>query len=243
MKILEFDELESTNSRAAELARSLDAPTMIVATKQTAGRGQRGNSWESEPGKNLTFSVLARLKDFPAKRQFAISEATALAIADALGDFGIDARVKWPNDIYVGDKKICGILIEHSLMGSTLQHSIIGAGINVNQREFVSSAPNPVSMMQILGSETSLLEIRSKVASRLEAALSRIADESGRLKVHREFLRRLWRGEGFHPFVDKATGARFEARIAEIQPDGPLILQLPDGSMKSYLFKQVEFIL
>ena len=109
--------MDSTNSYVSHHAASLADMTMVIADAQTAGRGQRGNSWESEPGKNLTFTLLHRPKGVLPREQFAISEATALAVADFLEENGISAAVKWPNDIYVGDRKIAGILIEHSLTG------------------------------------------------------------------------------------------------------------------------------
>lgn len=244
MNLRLLESVDSTNNYAKANAASLPSPTMVVAREQTAGRGQRGNSWESEPGANLTFSVFVRLPGFPARRQFAVSEAVALAVADTLGVFGVQAKVKWPNDIYVGDRKICGILIEHALMGAELMHTVIGAGINVNQKRFLSPAPNPVSMRQLLGKETPVVAVREKVAARLEAAFLRLGDEEGRLGVHREFLRRLWRGDGnAYPFRDASTGEVFKAVIAGIDPDGPLRLRLADGEEREYLFKQVEFLL
>ncbi len=244
MKLIELESVRSTNDYVKENAGSLVSPSMVVARAQTAGRGQRGNSWESEPGANLTFSVFVRLHGFPARRQFAVSEAVALAVADTLGAFGVEAKVKWPNDIYVGDRKICGILIEHSLMGAELMHTIAGAGVNVNQKRFLSPAPNPVSMWQLLGRETQLAAVRDEMVRRLESAFSRIAGEEGRQRVHKEFSGRLWRGDGkAYPFRDTATGEVFEASIAGIDPDGPLRLRLDCGQEREYLFKQVEFLL
>lgn len=245
MRLIELETVDSTNNYAKEHAAGLDSPVMIVAREQTAGRGQRGNSWESEPGANLTFSAFVRLPQIPARRQFALSEGVALAVADTLAAFGIEVKVKWPNDIYVGDRKICGILIEHAIMGTGLTHSIIGAGINVNQRRFLSPAPNPVSMWQLLGRETPVEAVREEMMRRLEDCFGRMDDEEGRMAVHAEFLRRLWRSDGkAYPFRDTATGEVFDARIEGIDPDGPLLLRLPaDATLRTYLFKQVEFLL
>lgn len=244
MNLIELESVRSTNDYVKDNASSLESPTMVVAHEQTAGRGQRGNSWESEPGANLTFSVFVRLTKFPARRQFAVSEAVALAVADTLGVFDIEAKVKWPNDIYVGDRKICGILIEHSLMGAELMHTVIGAGINVNQKEFLSPAPNPVSMFQLLGRPTAVETVREEMIRRLDLAFPRVGDEKGRHRIHQEFLQRLWRGDGdLHPFRDTATGEIFEAVISGIDPDGPLRLRLACGQERTYLFKQVEFMI
>lgn len=240
MKLIELESVRSTNDYVKENAGSLVSPSMVVARAQTAGRGQRGNSWESEPGANLTFSVFVRLHGFPARRQFAVSEAVALAVADTLGAFGVEAKVKWPNDIYVGDRKICGILIEHSLFGDHIRHTVAGAGINVNQREFRSDAPNPVSMVQFLGHDTDLTAFRAEVAQALERRLSVLGGDTESL--HREYLSRLWRGDGgMYPFRDVRAGEEIEAAIEGVAPDGTLRLRLRDGCVRDYAFKEVEF--
>lgn len=249
MNFIHLEETDSTNSHISRNLAQIPSPTMVTAAAQTAGRGQRGNSWESEPGKNITFSVLFRPEHFPARSQFAISEAAALAIADTIAEYGVETKVKWPNDIYAGDKKICGILIENSLTGAELTHTIIGAGININQSRFLSDAPNPVSIFQLTGKETDLVEFRNRVAQHLEQALAGISGEERQEQIHRLFLQRLWRGDGsLYPFRERAGGETFLARIADINPDGPLLLEKEkpgaDGSrLKSYFFKEVEFVL
>lgn len=242
IKILK--EVDSTNSYLMREASSLDAPLMVIARSQTAGRGQRGNSWESEPGKNLTFSVLYRPESFPAVSQFSISEATAFAVVDFLALHGIEAKVKWANDIYVGDKKICGILIQHSLMGPKIGHSVLGIGINVNQTEFLSDAPNPISMKQITGKTYDLDELANQIAACIESRLEKIYSEADRDALHVEFKENLWRGDGkLYPFTDTATGERFEASISDIDPHGPMTLRLSDASIRTYSFKEVAFLI
>ena len=120
MKIKWIDKVDSTNTYLKEHPSEVPAGTMLAARTQKAGRGQRGNSWESEPGKNLTFSFRAENLPLRPSEQFAVSEATALAIVALLRDYDIEAKVKWPNDIYVGNRKICGILIENSIMGDMI---------------------------------------------------------------------------------------------------------------------------
>lgn len=244
MKIVHLKEVDSTNGYVMREAERLDAPVLVSAHTQTAGRGQRGNHWESEPGKNLTFSVLYRPEHFPAIEQFAISEAVALAIVDFLKSEGIAAMVKWANDIYVGDRKICGILIQHALMGSEISHTVIGAGINVNQLRFVSDAPNPVSMAQLTGESYNLAYLEKKVALCLERRLAEISTHEGRKSLHDEFLRNIWRMDGnLYAYVDTSTATPFRARIKDILPDGRLILSLPDGAERRYWFKEVAFTL
>ena len=154
IRIHRFETIDSTNS----WLRSLDGGSpgceyeLAVTEFQTSGRGQRGNTWESEPGKNLLFSILAHPGDVKVQEQFFISESIALAVADSVSDLAGDGfTVKWPNDIYWNDSKLAGILIENTLQGSCILDSIIGVGIDVNQTLFKSDAPNPVSLKMITG--------------------------------------------------------------------------------------------
>lgn len=245
MNFLLLEQVDSTNSYVSVHAGELDDMTMVIADTQTAGRGQRGNSWESEPGRNLTFTLLHRPKGIAPREQFAISEATALAIADFLEETGIEAKVKWPNDIYAGDSKIAGILIEHSLTGSAITDTRIGVGLNVNQREFRSDAPNPVSMANLLGADTDISRVAARVGAHLEARLSLAATPEGREEMHREFKRRLWRGDGAeHPFRRRDTGETFPGVITDVSPEGPIsILDTASGSTSIFMFKEVEFLL
>ncbi|MDE6341987.1 MAG: biotin--[acetyl-CoA-carboxylase] ligase [Muribaculaceae bacterium] len=242
MKIIHLEVVDSTNEYVMREAPTLEAPVMVVAHTQTAGQGQRGNTWESAPGQNLTFTVFYRPAGLPPMAQFSMSEAVALAVVDLLAEYGIDAKVKWPNDIYVADRKICGILIRHSIMGGSISYSVIGAGINVNQTAFLSDAPNPVSMRQLTGSSYSLPELEAEMAEHLERRLQRISDPAYRGTLHEEFKRKLWRGDGeLYQFRDTATGQHFKARIDEIALHGPISLRLADGTMRTYAFKEVAF--
>lgn len=243
MKTVRFEEIDSTNSYLEREACNMEAPVMVIAGRQTAGRGQRGNSWESEPGKNLTFSVLIRPEEFRAAEQFSISEAAALAITDFLSQHGVSASVKWPNDIYVGDRKICGILIKHTLSGQHIGSTIIGAGVNINQTEFLSDAPNPVSLRQLTGRVYDLETLTCTISECMERRLGMIYGLLHREALHTEFMSRLWRGDGcLHPFRDSATGEAFEASIDNIGMDGVLTLRRKDTSTRQYLFKEVSFI-
>lgn len=243
MRLIWLDEVDSTNSYLERNARDIADTVMIAARKQSAGHGQRGNSWESAPDENLTFSVLYHPKEFKAIEQFAISEATALAVTDMLALHGIDANVKWPNDIYAADRKICGILIKHSLAGKEISHSIIGVGININQTEFLSDAPNPVSLKQLTGENYDLESLAAETAECLNKRLEMIYGIRHRRELHNEFLCRLWRGDGgYYPFRDTASGENFEAVIDCIGTDGLMTLRLHDGSIRSYRFKEVAFL-
>ena len=148
--IIWLDQIDSTNDEAARRISELDNLSVLSARTQSAGRGQRQNMWLSEPEANLTFSIILKLSDFMAKDQIAISAVTAISIVELLSKYNIPAEIKWPNDIYVGNDKISGILIEHSIKGRKISHSIIGIGLNINQCNFDVSIPNPTSMVQYL---------------------------------------------------------------------------------------------
>lgn len=231
MKAVWIESVASTNAWLREHWAEIPPLTMVCARRQTSGRGQRGNSWEAEPGKNLTFSYHFRPEGVRPAGQFAVSAAVALSIVDLLEHYGLEAKVKWPNDIYVGNRKICGILIENSIMADTLDRSIVGVGLNVNQLEFRSDAPNPVSMAMLAGREFSLEEVAESLR---EPDLSRSGD----------FMRHLWRGDGrLHPYRDAASGEHFLASIAGVEPSGHLLLQPAAGPRRRYAFKEVEALI
>ena len=244
MNILHLEEVDSTNAYIMRNIDELETPMMVTAYRQTAGQGQRGNSWEAEPGKNLTFSIFYRPFALAPMAQFSMSEAVALSVVDFLALYGIEAKVKWPNDIYVGDCKICGILIRHSVTGASVDYSVIGVGINVNQVEFLSDAPNPVSMRQFTEQMYDVPALYAEIAAIMMSRLEQLGDEECRKALHEEFMKSLWRGDGKeYPFVDAASGNTFSASIAGIEAHGPMRLRLSDGTERTYAFKEVAFVL
>ena len=233
-----------TNTYLSRLAATLPGGTVIFTPRQTAGRGQKGNSWESEDGKNATFSLLLKQPPIKARDQFYLSEAAAIAVVEALTTAaGDDFAVKWPNDVYWKDKKVCGMLIENSLDGSDIATCIVGIGINVNQERFLSGAPNPVSLINITGREHDPEEILKQVCSRIEQVVDSLGDENVRQNLHKQYMDALYRNDGgLHPFED-AAGHRFMASVAGIAPDGTLTLRHADGTTHDYLFKEVRHII
>ena len=230
-RIEHIEETDSTNRWLRE--RGADDRTVVVADYQTAGRGCGTNRWESERGRNLLFSMLIRPTDVAANRQFHISMAISLAICKALGQHIGDVSIKWPNDIYWRNAKICGILIENVLKGSTIKESIIGVGLNVNQRQFLSDAPNPVSLWQICEHETD--------REALLAAILESFDRFMRQDVRRAYMALLYRRQGFHPYVD-SEGA-FMAEMVDVEDDGHLLLRDDNGRLRRYAFKEVQFVI
>lgn len=226
--IVHIEETESTNS----WLKGRRQRTVVWAEYQTAGRGQGTNRWESERGKNLTFSICLTPKDLPVNRQFAISMAVSLAICEALGQYIGDLSIKWPNDIYWRNGKIGGILIENNLQGRFIKESIIGVGLNINQREFHSDAPNPVSLWQISGQETGREKLLKDILQTLDRYLGH--------DVKSQYLSMLYRRKGFHPYVDSA-GA-FMAEIEDVEDDGQLVLRDDSGQQRRYAFKEVKIV-
>ena len=230
-KIVHIAQTNSTNQWLREQGGEEDM--VVWADYQTAGRGQGSNHWESERGKNLTFSMLIHPQGIPANRQFSISMAVSLAICEALGQHIGDLSIKWPNDIYWRNGKICGILIENTLHGTMIRDSIIGVGLNVNQRTFQSDAPNPVSLWQICEYETDCELLLKGILRSFEKYLGQ--------DVKEQYISMLYRRRGFHPYADQ-KGA-FMAEIVDVEDDGHLLLRDDNGLQRRYAFKEVTYII
>lgn len=240
-----FDTLHSTHTWLKEHISEIEPDTLVIAREQTAGRGQRGNSWEAEPGKNLTFSFYLRPQNIAPRQQFAISEAIAAAIHNSLLQFSIHTKIKWPNDIYAGDRKISGILIEHAISNpDSIDRTIAGAGINVNQTTFRSDAPNPVSMSLVTGKHYSIEDVTDILCENLKRFLPLISSEKGRSELHSYFLSNLYRGDGkYYPFRIVADNVVRNAKITRVDDAGPITLLFDNGEEETFLFKEIEFIL
>ena len=206
---------------------------MAWAEYQTAGTGCGSNSWESERGKNLTFSMLIHPTEITAQEQFRITEITSVALCETLERYlGQRVEIKWPNDIYVGDRKICGMLIENRLQGSMIKDCIIGIGLNVNQMQFLSDAPNPVSVKQLTGQETDRAEMLEAFLTAFDAAWTLET-------VSADYRQRLYRRVGRHEFED--SEGRFMAEMVCVEDDGHLVLRDDNGRQRRYAFKEVVF--
>lgn len=241
-RFIRLNETTSTNNYLRGLVgkESLPEGSVVVTEFQTAGRGQVGNSWESEEGRNLMFSVILYPDFLPANRQFLISQIAALSVKETLDQYIDDVTVKWPNDIYWKDRKICGMLIENDLTGHSLYCSVIGIGININQREFLSNAPNPVSLFRITGREYDREELLNSFLKRLyDRYLALILEKEE--EIRNSYMAALYRGEGFYPYRDEQ--GVFKARIQGIEPTGHLILELNDGEVRRYAFKEVSTVI
>ena len=230
-KIIHIEETDSTNRW---LKAHGEGTMVVVADYQTAGKGCGTNSWESERGKNLTFSMLIHPTDIPASQQFRITEVVSVALCEVLEQYIGDVSIKWPNDIYMGDKKICGVLIENRLQGNVIVDSIIGIGLNVNQTEFVSDAPNPVSLRQLLGREID----REALLHDFLETLETVSSSETTYSAYRNKLFRM----GKQAVFSDETG-RFEGTIQEVEPDGRLLIKDLSGQARRYAFKEVTFVI
>lgn len=220
-------------------ATALPGFTLVVADDQTRGRGQQGNSWETERGKNLTFSLLCHPDFLLASRQFVLSQCMAVAVREALAQYVDGVEVKWPNDIYVGERKISGTLIECDLQGKHIANCIIGVGININQTEFRSDAPNPTSLRLLTGEEHDREEVLSSVIRHFLQGYEQLANGQEE-EVRQRYMQHLYRRTGMHRYSD-VRGA-FMAEIADVEPTGHLHLRFENGNMVRYEFKELRFL-
>ncbi|MGP1590550.1 MAG: biotin--[acetyl-CoA-carboxylase] ligase [Prevotella sp.] len=236
-----IDKTESTNSYFAQKsAPPSNLMKVIVAHSQSAGRGQGSNSWESEEGKNLTFSIDITRPQVPLHLNFYLSIIVALAIHDALSRYSKDITLKWPNDIYYKDKKISGTLIETSVNSQIITRCIFGIGINVNQKEFVSDAPNPISLINIINNETKLSIVLAKTLKAFRKYYDQLLLGNYR-SVKLQYMNVLYRSKGFFPYRDK--DGLFEAEIVGIKDNGHLCLKDTEGRVREYEQKEVQFVL
>ncbi len=240
-KFIVLNETDSTNNYAKQLILSNpEEGTVVMAQYQKSGKGQQGNSWESESGKNMLASIILYPSFLYAGDQFMISKIVSLAILDTLKSKIKNVSIKWPNDIYVHDKKIAGILIENTIKGNNLDSSILGIGLNLNQTIFMSNAPNPVSLQQITGEEYNIEKVADEVLTSFSRWYKKLkmGDHS---EINATYYTNMFRGEMWSLY--SKNDVRFEAKIIGIGEFGKLRLQKRDGSIEEYLFKEVEFVL
>ncbi|MFI3314393.1 MAG: biotin--[acetyl-CoA-carboxylase] ligase [Rikenellaceae bacterium] len=226
-----------------DLAAKCETPwTIFIAEEQTKSRGQRGNSWESEPNKNLTFSLVMQFDFLNASQQFYISKIVSLAIVNTLEDMDIKPKIKWPNDIYVENEKICGILIENCLSSNgMLNKSIIGVGLNINQKIFKSDAPNPTSIINITGCESNRNEVLNSFALHLTKQYNLLSLYDYQI-IDNQYTSYLYRFNKPHLFKTPDSEV-FTAKIVDVLAQGDLIVEHENGENKRYLFKEIEYIL
>lgn len=246
-------ETNSTNTLLREqYSEALPNLYTIRTDYQTAGRGQAGNGWESEDGKNLLFSTLIRSDIRPAE-QFRLTMMVSVAMWEMLSQYLPNdlLTIKWPNDIYYGDKKLAGILVENILSGDRIAYSIAGIGLNVNQLEFKSGAPNPISMQQIMGEEYDVEVLLSGFLNALQVCFDMPTEV-----LKEAYMAHLYRRKGAFPYIEREVSIAptmiacaaeaeqmFMAEIEDVTPLGQLVLCTGGDEVRTYHFKQIRFVI
>ncbi|MCL2074718.1 MAG: biotin--[acetyl-CoA-carboxylase] ligase [Marinilabiliaceae bacterium] len=241
-KIYRYKKLKSTNSKTAELQAIERLPefSVVITSKQIAGRGLLNNAWESENNKNLTFSMVLYPKFIEVQNQFTLTFVVSVAISDVLKKYIPNIRIKWPNDIYYGDKKMTGILIENTIIGNKILYSIVGIGVNVNQTKFISDAPNPTSMKLLTGIEFDTEKLLNDI---IDAIIFRYnqCEMGGFENIYKEYHDRLYRIGEEHCFRDK-TG-NFKGQIIKVEKTGHLVIIDSENKQKRYSLNEIRFFI
>ena len=191
-----LESTDSTNYALRARLGELDNLSIVAAKGQTAGRGQGTHTWYATPGRNLTFSILYRFGEacpLVAADAILITQVTTLALRDYLLAHGVEARIKWPNDIWVGDRKICGILIENSLEGAAIRESIVGIGLNLNETGWPAELPNPVSLTELTGRRYRLQPELKRLQNAICRRFDLLATPDGRKSLQEEFGKYVFR--------------------------------------------------
>jgi BirA family biotin operon repressor/biotin-[acetyl-CoA-carboxylase] ligase len=223
------------------LIRNEDIPegTVVYTGFQTAGKGQVGNKWESEMGKNLLFSIILYPGSVSPDDQFVISMTISLGISDLIDKYYSGCRIKWPNDIILNDRKVAGILIENSLSGSLIKSSVAGIGLNVNQENFPENIPNPGSLKQITGVEYDLKVLLKELLHTLDKRYKTML-YGDRNIIRQEYVSKLYRLNEWHSY--RSAGSVFKGRITDISDKGLLMIENPEGKIMTFSFKELDYL-
>lgn len=242
--LLLFETLDSTNSYALSLlngAKKIPEGTVIKTREQRAGRGQAFTRWHSEPSKNLLISLILYPHFINPTTIFLLSQCISLGIRDALKEIlQQPVSIKWPNDIYVGDKKICGLLIENSVKSMHINHSVVGIGLNVNQVSFPTILPNPVSIRNISGEQFEIDQVLNAVCNHIEKRYLQLKAGYAE-QIKSDYRESMYRFNEFHQF--EFGSQRFSAKIIDVADDGKLVLQYDNKLTGRYDFKSIHFVL
>lgn len=236
--ILYLEQTTSTNDIASQGGyQSFD---MVIADNQSKGRGSGGNSWSSDSKLNLTFSLVIA-EDIKTKQSYFVSKCVALGIVSTIKDIAPEAnvKIKWPNDIYIDDKKVCGILIENDICADEVSKSVVGIGLNVNQSKFDPSLPNPTSLKICCGRLLDRIEILENLSLSIKRYIQLL--KNGELEeISQAYLENLYRYDSWHSFNDPKEGP-FKARIIDVEDDGQIVMEDDSLATRRYYFKEVEY--
>ena len=239
---LKISETNSTNLYLRKLLSESDLPDFfcVSADFQTSGRGQQGTTWQSNRGENLLFSFLIHSEKIPLDKQFLLSEIVSIGICNALENSGLDAKIKWANDIFYQDKKLAGILIETIISGDKMKYAIVGVGLNVNQIEFSKDLPNAISLRQILGKVVDCQVVLENILTKISVLFENF-DVNNSDDLQKKYFNLLYRNSGYHLFEE--NNEKFCAKILSVASDGCLKLLIDNDLEKSFYFKEIKFVL
>jgi BirA family biotin operon repressor/biotin-[acetyl-CoA-carboxylase] ligase len=240
---VQLKEVDSTNNFLKNLAsnsKPVIEGTVIMADSQYAGRGQQQNGWHAEPGNNLTFSLLLKPTFLPLTDQFDLTRAISLGVYDALEPLlGSELKIKWPNDIYYGDSKLGGMLIENMVQGSQIKNSVIGIGLNINQDSFPAHLPNAVSIKQILHQDYDLKNLLADICRHIEAWYLNL--KAGKIIfVRKTYLSRIYWLNEQKPF--NTAAGNFTGAIVNVKDNGLLVVQDKNSHELEFNLKEIEFL-
>jgi BirA family biotin operon repressor/biotin-[acetyl-CoA-carboxylase] ligase len=235
-----FKTLTSTNNVASELLRKKELPegSVIYTDFQTAGKGQPGKKWESEAGKNLLFSVILYPLSVSPMEQFLLSMTISLGLCDFIKKYCEGSKIKWPNDIYIKNDKIAGILIENTIIDDRIDSSVAGIGLNINQMKFPPGIPNPVSLKLLTGREFDTGKCLKELLSDLDNRYKQLL-YGDRNDLHGEYLNNLYRFNEYQ--VLRTEKGNFTGRIIDISLSGLLRVEEENGKLREFAFREIEF--
>jgi len=245
--IINIQKVESTNSYAQLQIENnfLHEGDVIFTMYQNNGKGQGENSWESEQGSNLLISIVLEPTMIYASQQFVLTQLVSLALVDLINKYLSvtsnlhDVKVKWPNDIYVGDNKIAGILFQNFIKGNKIEHSIVGIGINVNQKEFFSSAPNPISIIHFVNEATNVNQLLNELLTNVGANYEKYTFESSFAELKIKYLKKMY---NYNIWVNySANDSTFKGKIIDVDEYGRLVVKLKNGSKRLFMYKEIKF--
>lgn len=240
-QIIELKETSSTNTYAKQIAADKNYHgTIVNAVFQNAGKGHLNNTWESKKGQNLTFSIILYFNDLKAEDQFLITKFVSISITNYLTQKDLFAQIKWPNDIYVNDKKIAGILIENTIKGNIIDHSIIGVGININQVDFESNAPNPVSLAQLSNCDYNLKTELELLIGNLNEVFPLLYTNAYD-KLDALYLEHMYKYNTVSNF--KVGNNQFIGIIKGVNNFGQLQIEQANKVISTHNFKEIEFVI
>jgi BirA family transcriptional regulator, biotin operon repressor / biotin---[acetyl-CoA-carboxylase] ligase len=236
-----YEKLSSTNTMAATLIRKGNMPegTIIHAGYQFSGKGQMGNRWDSEEGKNLLISIILYPSVVKADMQFIISKVISLGIVDFLRQVTGRIFIKWPNDIYIESDKIAGILIENTVIRNDIEHTIAGIGININQTRFSEDIPNPTSLKIITGEEHDLENCLASLSKAIDIRYKQLLYERNN-QIDKDYISSLYRFNVWSEFNDNK--GIFEGKIVSVTDSGRLHIEDRRGRIYEFGFREVDFL-